>query len=166
MKSKFVGASWQEFLDSRDSLGDIGEWRGEGVTTGIWPSIPAGLKYEVLQIIRWNMDQTKLLHWYSLKAASGEISSEGQGFITYQCDQKRIYSRNNGYNQGQSYTGTSRFLGASEKQELWTCEKCMAEAKYAFRKTINWVSENEKWITHERMGDPFSFDLMRMVKVK
>jgi len=166
MKSKFVGSSWQEFLDSRDSLGDIGEWQGEGVTTGIWPSIPAGLKYEVSQVIRWNMDQTKLLYSYSLKAASGEIISEGEGFISYDCDRKRFYSRNNGYNQGQSYTGTSRLLGVSEKQELWTCEQCMAEAKYAFRKTINWVSENEKWITHERTGDPFSFDLMRMVKVK
>ncbi|MDA7505262.1 hypothetical protein N8702_00640 [Verrucomicrobia bacterium] len=70
MKSRFVGSSWQEFLDLRNSLGDVGEWKGEGVTTGIWPGIPAGLKYEISQIIRWNADQTKLLHSYSLKAVT------------------------------------------------------------------------------------------------
>jgi|SaaInl7_100m_RNA_FD_contig_101_445658_length_4411_multi_4_in_0_out_0_2 hypothetical protein len=166
MKSKFVGLSWQEFLDLRNSLGDVGEWKGEGVTTGIWPGIPAGLKYEISQIIRWNADRTKLLHSYSLKAACGKTISNGAGFITYDIDRKRFYSPSNGCNQGQSYTGNSWLLGFNDKQELWTYEESITEQSYVFRRTINWVSGNEKLITHERTGDPFSFDLMRMMKVK
>jgi len=79
-------------------LGDVGEWKGKGITTGIWPSIPADLRFVISQVIRWNADQTKLLHSYSLKAACGKMISKGTDFITYENDRKWLNSPNvNGF---------------------------------------------------------------------
>ena len=158
-------SSWQELVAFRMAKGDLGEWKGTGVTTGIWAGIPAGLDYEISETVEWSADRTKLLNSHQFKTKAGEILSTGAGFVTFDARRGGFYSSGSGYDGGKLYTGFSRLVGLKGDREVWTYTESIGGKTYTVRRTTRWVSDTEKVVTHEREGDSSTADVMRMTKV-
>jgi hypothetical protein len=158
-------SSWKDYLAFRMAKADLGEWRGTGVTTGIWAGIPAGLKYQISESVNLSADRTKFLNSHQFKTESGEILSTGSGFVTYDAGRDKVYSSGTGFDMGTLYTATRRFEGMGKDQEMWTYTETIKDQTYTIRQTIEWVSDHEKWVKHEREGDASSAIVMKLTKV-
>jgi len=158
-------SSWKELVAFRMAKGDLGEWKGTGVTTGIWAGIPAGLDYEISESVDWNADRTKLLNSHRFKTRAGAILSTGAGFVTFDAQRGGFYASGSGYDSGQLYTGFSRLVGLGRDREVWTYTESIGGQTYNVRRTTRWVSDTEKVVTSQREGGAATADVVRLTKV-
>lgn len=158
-------ASWAEFTAYLVDGGDLGWWEASGVTTNVWKSLPAGIKYRYRARISLEESGRQVVRTFTYVDDKGKLISSGSETIVWDDKSKNAIWSVSGFDEDRPWSDSGRLVGFDATRMVVASKEEAAGETYELRTTIERISENNRRRTVARAdgkGSPFVQEFTRV----
>ncbi|MBQ72788.1 MAG: hypothetical protein CMJ67_07765 [Planctomycetaceae bacterium] len=158
-------ASWTEFTEYLTDGGDLGWWETSGVTTNVWKTLPAGIKYRYRARISLEESGRQVVRTFTYVDDKGKLISSGSETIVWDDKSKNAIWSVSGFDEDRPWSDSGRLVGFDPTRMVVASKEEAAGETYELRTTIERTGENTRRRTVARAdgkGTPFVQEFTRV----
>ena len=158
-------ASWAEFTEYLIDGGDLGWWETSGVTTNVWKTLPAGIKYRYRARTSLEESGRQVVRAFTYVDDKGKLISSGSETIVWDDKSKNAIWSVSGFDEDRPWSDSGRLVGFDAARMVVASKEEAAGETYELRTTIERTGENTRRRTVARAdgkGTPFVQEFTRV----
>ena len=157
--------SWAEFTAYLVDGGDLGWWETSGVTTDVWKTLPAGIKYRYRARTSLLDSGRQVVRTFTYVDEKGKLISSGSETIVWDEKSRNAIWSVSGFDEDRPWADSGRLVGYDRSRMVVASEEEAAGETYELRTTIERTGENTRRRTVARAdgkGTPFVQEFTRV----
>ena len=157
--------SWEEFTSYLADGGDLGWWEASGVTTDVWKTLPAGIKYRYRA--RTSLDESgrQVIRTFAYVDGAGKLLSSGSEAIVWDEKSGTAIWSISGFDEDRPWADFGRLVGYDASRMVVSSKETAGRETYELRTTMERTSDNTRRRTTARAdgkGTPFVQEFTRV----
>ena len=136
--------SWDEFVTHLVDGGDLGWWEASGVTTNVWKTLPAGIRYRYRGQTRLDVSGRMVVRAFTYVDGQGNLLSSGSETIVWDAKSKNVIWSVSGFDADQPWSDSGRLVGYDDSKMVVSSMEEAAGESYELRTTIERTGENTR----------------------
>ena len=137
-------ASWDEFAAYVVDGGDLGMWESSGVTTDVWKTLPAGIKYRYRAQVSLDESGRQLVRTFTYVDEQGKLLSSGSETIVWDAKSGVPVKALSGIDEGRPWSASGRMVGLDDSKTVFSSEETGGGKTYELLTTVERTGENTR----------------------
>lgn len=137
-------ASWEEFAAYVVDGGDLGMWESSGVTTDVWKTLPAGIRYRYRGQVSLDESGRQVVRTFTYVDEQGKLLSSGSETIVWDAKSGIPVKALSGLDEGRPWSASGRMVGFDDSKNVFSSEETGGGKTYELLTTVERTGENTR----------------------
>ena len=137
-------ASWDDYTASVVDGGDLGLWESSGVTTDVWKTLPAGIKYRYRAQVSLDESRRQVVRTFTYVDEQGKLLSSGSETIVWDAKSGTPIKALSGFDEDRSWADSGRMVGYDDSRTVFSSEETGGGQTYELLTTFERTGENTR----------------------
>lgn len=143
-------ASWEEYTAYLVDGGDLGAWESSGVTTDVWKTLPAGIRYRYRAEVRLVESGRQVVRTFTYVDERGRLLSSGSETVVWDARSGTPMKASSGLDDGSPWSSSGRMVGYDASKTVFSTEETGDGDTYELLTTFERTGENTRRRTVSR----------------